>query len=306
MAGLDVERLRREFSPPHELVRTSDGKVLFLRHWVGPPGNRTAILVCHGITAYSEPYGKFVAEELAADGFDVYGLDLRGHGRSDGARGDLPDGVRWANDLAETARFLKGRFSSVVVLGHSLGNFSAIAAANRAPESVAGLVLVGAGNRVRPGAYAKPTTGRALKTLLGVVLLPHRPLIEYRRDGMVGQGDPLFTFRYTARFYEAIYGMSPWSVLRMMGRYRVESPNLKLVGRPDLPVWVVIGDQDEVIPVEAARSFADGLDSRERVFTVIPGGRHTFFPPGSWAPLAASLHTRFPSAPAPASPPTAP
>ena len=295
MAALDVPRLRDAFTPPHELVRTSDGKVLFLRHWPGSGSHRVAILIFHGITAYSEPYGKLIAEELAAAGFDVFGLDLRGHGRSDGVRGDYPSGERWKQDLAETTAFLKSRFPSVVVLGHSLGIFSAVVEASRGSSCVDGLVLISGGNRVRPGAYPKPAAARTFKTLLGVALFRHSRLIEYRRQGMLGLDDPLFNFRYTARFYESIYGMRAWSVAKMMAGDRIESPNLQFAGRPDLPVWAAVGEQDELFVVDSARAFCDGLASNNKTFAVIPGGRHTYFPPGSWAPLVAWLARVFPA-----------
>jgi alpha-beta hydrolase superfamily lysophospholipase len=298
MAALDVERLRQEFKLPHELVRASDGKVLFLRHWAGSEGNRVAILVCHGITAYSEPYGKLIAEEVSSAGFDVFGLDLRGHGRSDGLRGDYPSGERWRQDLADTTAFLKQRFPTLVVLGHSLGIFSALVAASHTASTVDGLILVSGGIQVRPGAYSKPSAGRALKTLLGVALFRRSRLIEYRRGGMLGLDDPLFNFRYSARFYSTIYGMSPWSVVKMMGQNRVESPNLELVGRPHLPVWVGVGEHDELFPVESARAFCDGLASSAKTFAVIPGGRHAYFPPGSWTPLVAWVKENFSSMPA--------
>ena len=301
MASLDVERLRREFRLPHELVRTSDGKTLFLRHWVGSEGNRVAVLLFHGITAYSEPYGKLIGEELASGGFDVFGLDLRGHGRSDGRRGDLPSAERWQQDLTETLVFLKPRFPTVVALGHSLGVFSAVVAAARAPSLVDGLVLLSGGTQVRPAAYAKPTAVRSLKTLLGVTLFRGSRLIEYRREGMLGLDDPLFNFLYTARFYSSIYGMSPWSVVQMMGRHRVESPNLELVGRPNVPVWVGVGEEDELFAEESARAFCDGLASNAKTFAVIHGGRHAYFPPGSWTPLIGWLQRNFSDRPAAAS-----
>jgi len=293
MATLDVQRLRQEFRQPHELVHTSDGKVLFLRHWVGSPGNRVAILVIHGITAYSEPYGRLVAGEISSAGFDVFGLDLRGHGRSDGVRGDYPGGERWRRDLAETTAFVKQRFPTVVMLGHSLGIFSALVAASRGDSDVDGLVLLSGGNQVRPDANPKPTAARALKALLGVLLFRSSRLIEYRREWMLGLDDPLFNFRYTARFYATIYGMSPWSVLKMMGRNRIESPNLALVGRPHLPIWVGVGEQDELFSVESARAFCEGLASDRKAFIVIPGGRHPYFPPGCWSPLIAWLNKSF-------------
>ena len=297
MATLDVRRLRDEFREPHELVRTSDGAVLFLRHWVASGGSRSAILLLHGITAYSEPYGKLLAEDLARAGVDVFGLDLRGHGRSDGVRGDYPSGERLASDLGETVAFLKDRFATVVVLGHSLGILSAAVAVRQRPDAIDGLVLLSGGRQVRPGAYAKPTARAALKALLGVALFPRRRLIEYRRTGMVGTDDPLFNFRYSARFFSAIYGMSPGSVLKMMRRNTIDSPNLKALGKRDIPVWLGIGDQDEVFAVDSARAFFDSLPFGRKEFVVLPGGRHTSCPPGTWTPLVTWLRDRFPTMP---------
>jgi alpha-beta hydrolase superfamily lysophospholipase len=297
MTDPDVSKLREEFKEPHELVKVSDGKVIFLRHWVGSERTDLAILVFHGITAYSEPYGKLLAEDLARTGFNVFGMDLRGHGRSDGRRGDYPGGERLSEDLCETLAFLRGRFSKVVVLGHSLGVLSAVVAVNSYPANVDGLILLSAGRKVRPGAYSKPPAGVALKTLLGITLLPRSRLIEYRRRGMGGRGDPLFNFHYTARFYSTLYGTSAWSVVRMLGKNEIVSPNLVISGRMDIPVLVGVGDQDELFSVDSVRAFFDSVGCSRKEFFVIPGGRHAAFPTESWDPLIAWLRANYPAKP---------
>jgi acylglycerol lipase len=293
MTAPDVGKLRDEFKGPHELVRTSDGKTIFLRHWVGAAGTDLAILVFHGITTYSGPYGKLLAEELARAGFNVFGMDLRGHGMSDGTRGDYPSGERLSKDLCETVAFLKGRFSRIVVLGHSLGVLSAVVAVNSCVGNVDGLILLCMGRQIRPGAFVKPSASAALKTFLAITLFPRSALIEYSRRGMTGHDDPLFNFHYTARFYAALYGKSAWSVVRMLGKNEIDSPNLVVSGRPDIPVLVGVGDQDEIFPVDSARAFFDGIECSRKEFIVIPGGRHAAFPEGSWAPLIVWLRRSF-------------
>jgi acylglycerol lipase len=293
----DVTRLRREFRDPHELVGTSDGKILFLRQWTGAPGVEPAILIFHGITAYSEPYGKLLAEELSEAGFPVFGLDLRGHGRSDGARGDLPSADRLSKDLCETLAFLKARFSRVVVLGHSLGVLCALIVVHQCAALVDGVILLSGARRINPDAYQRPTARASLKALLGIALFRSRPLIEYYRKGMIGQGDPLFNFRYSARFYSAVYGTSPWVVLRMLRQNVIESPNMTLPRSIEIPVLVAVGDQDELFSVDSVREFSEQLNGTRKQFLEVPGGHHASFPPSSWAPVVAWLKSQFPAGP---------
>jgi len=296
MATLDVAKLRAEFKGPHELVMTSDGETIFVRHWEGAGRSDLAILIFHGITAYSEPYGKLIAEELAGAGFDVFGMDLRGHGLSNGTRGDYPSGGRLSKDLCETIAFLKGRFSKVVVLGHSLGALSAITAANSCGGNIDGLILLSAARKIRAGAYSRPPASAALKTLVGVAILPGSRLIEYRRRGMSGLDDPRFNFYYSARFYSVLYGTSAWSVVRMLGRNEIESPNIVISGKFDAPVLVAVGDSDELFSVDSAREFFEGLAPQRKEFVVIQGGRHAAFPAGSWSQLIAWLRRTYPQA----------
>lgn len=290
---LDVARLRAEFREPHDLVQTSDGKVLFLRRWDSTVPSTTAFLVLHGITAYSGPYGPLLAREVAVGGFPVYGLDLRGHGLSDGRRGDIPSHERLVADLGEALAYVRTRVPRVVLLGHSLGALNAIAAVNAFPERIDGLALVSAARRVRPGVYGKPTGKALLKTLLGVGLLRHTPLIEYRRAGMTGAGDPLFNFAYSARFMSDLYGAPALQVARMFREGDLDSPNLRFREKLRVPLLVGVGEQDELFSADAVRAFFDSIDAGDKEFIVVPGAKHAVFPPGSWGPLVGWARRKF-------------
>jgi alpha-beta hydrolase superfamily lysophospholipase len=276
---MDISKLRDEDREPHELMTTTDGKTIFLRRW-GKEGKAT-FLIFHGITAYSRPYGIMLADELTRSGFAVYGMDLRGHGLSDGRRGDYPGPERLANDLCEAVNFVRARSTNLVVLGHSLGALSAIIAANHCPRGMDGLVLLSAGSRIRTGVYARPKTAALLKTLVGVALLRGKPLIEYRRSGMVGVDDPLFNFRYSARFMTSFYGVGALTVAGMMRSGNLRSPNLIFASKLQVPLLLGVGEGDELFSVEAARDLYDSIPADDKEFVVIPGARHAVFPSGS-------------------------
>ena len=287
MARIDVARLRAEHDWPHETVSTSDGRTLYLRRWDAASPSGTAVLLFHGITGYSGPYGTNVAAELSRAGFPVYGMDLRGHGLSDGRRGDIPGRGRLLEDFRETLDAVRARAKRVVLMGHSLGALNAVLAANAFPDRIQGLVLASVGRRVRPGVYGKPLGTALLKTLLGVSLLRHTPLIEYRRAGMTGRDDPLFNFAYSARFMSVLFGAPALGVARMFREGDLDSPNLRFAGKVRVPVLVAVGDQDEIFPVESTRNFFDGIDADEKEFVVLSGAKHAIFPPGCWEPVAA-------------------
>lgn len=293
MARLDVEGLRAKNDKPHDLLRASDGKILFLRRWDPSSKSPATVLLFHGITGYSEPYGRIIAESLSNSGFAVYGLDLRGHGLSDGKRGDYPSRQRYVNDLMEAVSYVKERSEKLVVLGHSLGVFSAIAAENRCRDKIDGLVLLSAAKKVKPIVYPKPTVGSLLKSLIGISILRGSPLIDYRRDGMTGVTDPLFNFSYSSRFYTVIYGSGALAVLRMFQSGAIESPYLEFSEKLTIPLFVGVGENDELFSVESVKELSDSMDCSDKEFLVVPGGRHAYFPNGSWTPLVAWLQTKF-------------
>lgn len=274
---IDIAALRKDFKNPHHLITTSDNQTLFLRMWESTrmPGKDTAILILHGITAYSGPYG-MIADPLSELGFTVYGLDLRGHGLSDGNRGDTPSMERFIRDLCESIHFVRQYHSKVVLLGHSLGVLSSAMAMNNCLESIDGIVLFSGARTTRPSAYPRMSTGKKLKILFSSIFSPSKPVIHYYREGMVGHDDPLFNFYYTYRFMK-ITSLRDFTL-----------PELG-----SMPVFVGVGDSDELFSVEACRALYDEIQSTNKMFYVVVGGKHAEFPEGSWNPLGSWLDEQF-------------
>jgi len=290
---LDIVQLRERFSDTHELARMSDGAIIFVRHWLPSSSvSDAAVLILHGITAYSGPYGKLIASAIAAAGFHVYGIDMRGHGLSDGKRGDYPSAERLASDLCETTEFVSQRASKVVVLGHSLGVLSAGILARNCIDKIDGLVLLSAGKRINPGVYKKPSSRTMIRNLSAATLFKSRTMIEYNRAGMSGLDDPLFNFRYSARFLFFMYGANASSLAKMMSTGELNTPNL-IFPELQIPLWMGVGANDELFSEASARTFFDNINCKDKEFYVIQGASHASFPEGSFEPLIAWLKQKF-------------
>lgn len=101
---------------------------------------------------------------LAREGFDVFNVDLRGHGRSrrlgsrpassidDYIQHDLPAAL--AEVLAVSGR------PRAFVLGHSLGGLIACSAAPRLRDQIAGIVTIGTPYRFAQGSWSLATASR--------------------------------------------------------------------------------------------------------------------------------------------------
>ena len=103
-------------------VRADDGAVLFVRAWRPQGDPRAHILLLHGAGAHSGLYAPLAAR-LAAAGYHVVAPDLRGHGVSSGARGDVDRFERYLADLRPLQEHL-GR--PAVVWGESMGGVLAL------------------------------------------------------------------------------------------------------------------------------------------------------------------------------------
>jgi acylglycerol lipase len=272
---MNISEIRANFDGPHHLISSVDGKTLFLREWSAIPKSKVGILILHGITAYSGPYA-MIGVPLSNAGFTCYGLDLRGHGLSDGNRGDYSSKELLLQDLKATLDFLNQNHEKLIILGHSLGVVTgAIILMNMLSETD-GVVFLSAAREVKEGVYKKPSFFTTLKILLSSIITPSRPVIHYYRDGIQGLDDPLFNFYYTLRFLNVL-----------------NAKKLTLPEKLDIPAYVGVGENDELFAAQAAKEFFNEINSPNKEFYIIPNAKHAEFPKGSWDHLIAWLKKNF-------------
>jgi len=276
----EAAALRQGYKEPHDQFTTTDGQILFLRRWnpdsIVQAKKDIAVVIFHGITAHSGAYD-MAGRPISAGGYTTFGLDYRGHGLSDGNRGDSPNKERWIADLAEAVKYIKGRgFSKVIVLGHSLGVASAICAADAIPNEISGLILLSGAYEGKKGLTKPPTLFQKTKIIASSIFRPSHQAVEYYREGMTGSNDPLFNFSYTLRFLTMI-----------------DVKQLRLPKDLNIPVLVGVGDKDELFDVVKVREFYNLVPGDKKEFLVMKDATHAKIPLESWEKIVSWLNKNF-------------
>lgn len=100
---------------------SKDGIKIFYQSWTKPNAKRV-LVIQHGFGEHSDRYENII-NKLQDDDINIYALDSRGHGRSEGIRGHVDQFQLYIDDLAELIHIAKeeNNVSKVLLLGHSLG-----------------------------------------------------------------------------------------------------------------------------------------------------------------------------------------
>lgn len=186
------------------------GVELYWQGWLPGTDPTGVLLICHGLGEHSGRYGH-VVDAVTPDGWAVYALDHRGHGRSGGRRAHLDDYADWLADFDTFRRHVVGLHPGlpVFLLGHSMGGQIALAYALDHQADLNGLVL----SAPALASNAVPKAAVPVLTLLSKVAPTLRPagidgtkvskdpavVAAYQADPLVHQGNP--TLGLSARLF---------------------------------------------------------------------------------------------------------
>ncbi len=265
-------------------------------------GTLAPVLLVHGFGqnryAWHLPARSF-ANHLAAAGFDVFNLDLRGHGRSrhfggkrargveDYVREDLPAAV-------EEVQALSGK-RAVWVIGHSLGGLVGYAAAPTLAGAVGGVVSIGSPYHFTRGSMTLGALTYLFRAIslaqlpnahlpmapVGLAMRVFRRFAESPvypiplRGWHAGAVEPeVLEQHLRLAFDRAALGemrdMFDWASQRRFGGH--ESDYVERFERMDLPLLVVAGANDDLAPPASVRPGFTLSRSHDKTYRVLPLG----------------------------------
>jgi len=162
---------------PEETVKTVGGLNIFVRSWQPSGSPRAVVVICHGFNSHSGYY-TWTGEQLAAHGFAVYALDLRGRGRSEGERFYVEKISDYVHDLATVVTLAKTRHPGLAtfLLGHSAGGVTSCVYTFDHQGEIAGLIC-------ESFAFELPAPDFALAALKGLShLAPHAHVVRLKNE----------------------------------------------------------------------------------------------------------------------------
>jgi alpha-beta hydrolase superfamily lysophospholipase len=148
-------------------LTTPDRMNLHTQAWLPHDKPKAVILIVHGLGEHSGRYGNYVSY-FVPRGYALYSFDMRGHGRSDGARGYVEHFDRFVEDVDLRAAEARSDWpgTPLFVLGHSLGSLVALSYARQYPDRLTGLIVTGTALK---DALQVPAWQRSLATVFSRV-----------------------------------------------------------------------------------------------------------------------------------------
>lgn len=223
------------------------------------------VVIVHGICEHLDRYD-YLVSKLNKEGYNVYRYDARGHGRSEGKRGDLEDYQDYLSDLDKYIDIVKEEYpdKKVILLGHSMGGLVSTSYASLHSDKIDYLILSGAAN-------ITPNQAKALK-ILPMCLIKN---IKYKNnlgDGVCSDkevvekynNDPLVLKEATMGLMKNVF----------ITGCKLVKDNIKNISVPTL---VMHGKEDGIVASSTATWTYENLTVEDKDLQIYAGLYHEIF-----------------------------
>jgi alpha-beta hydrolase superfamily lysophospholipase len=238
---------------------------LYYQSW-HPLNNPQAIVVLiHGLGSHSNLFSNIV-QHLVKTGYAVYGLDLRGHGRSQGQRGHINSWSEFREDIQIFLKLIELQEPKYpcYLLGHSLGAIIALDYVLRIASSVKGIITMAPPLGKVGISPVKMNLGRTLSLVMPrFVLSVGLAGNQITRDQNVQETfttDVLMHSVGSARLATEYLATKAW----------IQSHTVNL----RVPILILHGGSDSVAPPEGSRVFFQQIAFPDKERYEYPQSRH--------------------------------
>jgi alpha-beta hydrolase superfamily lysophospholipase len=240
--------------------KSLDGTKLAYRV-ISPEKPKAVLIFIHGISVYGKYYIPF-AKMLAENGIKVYLPDLRGHGNSEGKRGDSPHTYALVLDFGVFYQLIILEITDIPIYlgGHSMGASLTLKYVKELSLSPSGLILIAGGlpiERISP----KSNKVLKIKTLSKIFqfltnIFPHFRIISWDLPKEIK--DPLLVNNYSLSFFQSAF---PYDIKNIWTNI-------------NLPTFVIIGEKDEFYEKEDLEKIFEKYKKENIKFILLPDANH--------------------------------
>ncbi len=254
-------------------LQASDGSQLAYYPFLPSNEPKNVVIFYHGGGAYTNAPYQLIGKQLAEQyNLGAYMFDIRGHGKSAGARGDAPTIEQVFTDITTAVDFVHQQHphANIYLSGHSSGaglvlNYGA----NNPSPLVTGYICLAPYLGPNSGAnkeHTSPETSFVKKVRTWVYILggisggrlcAHTPAVYFNYSPEI-LADPLMVGYYT---FTMSCATSPYDTNAVFAKL-------------DKPVIMFIGDQDEQFVAEKVMAYADANPKNLVTGQIVPGAKH--------------------------------
>ncbi len=253
-------------------IPTTGGINLYYQAWQ-PDGVVGGILaIVHGLGGHSGLYRNIV-NQLIPKNFAIYGVDLRGHGKSPGQRGYINFWAEYRDDVGNFLKFIASQNPEIplFLLGHSLGGLTVLDYVLRSASETEKLPKLQGLINMTPALGESGVS--PIRITLGKILSRIYPRFSLS-TGM--------DLSLSSRDEEVIKGYAKDPLRHTMGTARLSteySQTLNWVDEHaialDIPFLMMLAGQDKVTFPEGSRNFFEKVTFPDKELKEYPDSYHS-------------------------------
>jgi alpha-beta hydrolase superfamily lysophospholipase len=281
-------------SPIHDYFVNSKGLKLFYRSFQPKSQEIQRVIIgCHGMAGDGEYFVLFADQIVEQTGTAFYIMDYRGHGRSEGKKGDITDFQLYIDDLKEFVEFIQKKYSNkpFFIMGESMGGIVSINYIAQNPEIMRGVIEFAPAVRVAMGAFSILDVFSAAYYLLVYVVSPGKCVVATKGREDVGVKNEIHQKYDNTNPYH-LDAVSPRYLLQLN---KFSKKAYKLGNKITCPILIFQGEEDKAVSVDGVKKFFETIQSKNKELVLIPEAFHAMFTDpsaiGIWDKLRAWLNS---------------
>jgi len=252
------ESLHKEeaFNRTESFWTTKDGCELYEQAWIPEVSPRAVITLVHGLGEHSSRYQAW-ASRLAGEGYVVRSFDHRGHGKSSGKKGHIPEYNKVIEDIGSFLKLGNEKYPEIpsFLYGHSLGGNFVLNYVIQTTEKFDGVIITSPWLELKetPAPLLLKTVSLLSKFMPGFQVGNRIRSEDISRDLRVAHAyrtDPMVYHKISLRMFTQCYQAG---LKASMSIYKINSPML-----------IMHGSEDNITSCKASEKFVQNASSKTK------------------------------------------